>query len=776
MTKSVYDQYVNDGWKVFALYATNDDNKKVKGDHGTPKGWNDMSIPNSPYHPDAVYGGVPPRDIVAIDWDIKNGRKGDQSFMQLGVDCGVILQTVVRSPSGGGHAYLRIDPTILLAKAQSNYPDIDFQSYGKEWVKLGGQDGYTFTDEDFEYFVNPPCDISFLETRKEYSKEGAYAGVDADLHFMERPPIGQMQEYLDKLDPNMSYEGGWQNVIMALNSWDLGGDVGLQLAIDWSQKSTQYSATEEEITAKYEVCVPETPSFYLKLMGMAHKSAVSTAREKLTTVETLEEFEALAASIALLAISAEDRATLAEEFITAGEDIKFYGKKRGVAIKKMMAFSPKKEEVEYETPISIHLHGNNYAVRYGNDLLRDLNKTSVGNHLASFGIKSKDERDMLIANATPITNIIITPDYTTTEKVIHTLDKSDASNMFVLTQRVNPLFDLPCDFEEDEDIIAEFSQGVWGGKIEDIVRLTALSIKYGESKLNRLMLVAPSDAGKTEIATILKFQKINMRRLLSGMRGDKGVGGGVLEGIKATGLLLIDEANTALEQEIKDMDKALHIDQFGSGGTQIIPLLFTILTSTHKTATRNNSDELYNRFLQVELLESEMSHTVRQGRQHAIDKDRYTNVVQSYVRRLFKDTIRGGGTRDELKALQDKYRLPTNNDLDEVLFEISEKIIKDFKSKAREGIHSDYILRKGTYYAKRKKDIHDTALDLLTELSGLDHGKYAEKLTSHFVGERSTIKIDNTPLNYYQLNLSPFGENEDQSIINQFDDLDVGEL
>ena len=78
-----------------------------------------------------------------------------------------------------------------------------------------------------------------------------------------------------------------------------------------------------------------------------------------------------------------------------------------------------------------------------------------------------------------------------------------------------------------------------------------------------------------------------MQRLLNGLKGDKGVGTKVVDGIKASGLLLIDESNKPLESEIKDMDKVVYLDEFGAGGgTQKIKLHFTTLTSTPQTTIR----------------------------------------------------------------------------------------------------------------------------------------------------------------------------------------------
>ena len=248
-----------------------------------------------------------------------------------------------------------------------------------------------------------------------------------------------------------------------------------------------------------------------------------------------------------------------------------------------------------------------------------------------------------------------------------------------------------------------------------------------------------------------------MSRLVKGMTGEKGVGAQIIKGIGATGLLLIDEANSTMPPEIKDLDKEIHIDQFGANGTHVLPLLFTILTSTHKAATRNNSDELYNRFLQVELTENEMRHNVTDGPMFRKDSLRYTDVITSYLRTLFKETIESDATIE---------------DLDEFVFEASVKIIESIKANSRDDGGGDYLRRGDVYYAKRKRDVHDLAKEYVSELPGIDHEKYAEKLTSHFVGDHKSIKLDGKPVKYYVLNLRPYSLDLEQQIANEFDDLD----
>jgi hypothetical protein len=780
MEKHIYDAYRSDGWKLFALYVAKDGNG-VKGKYSTPRGWNDMNSPSCDYDPTKIYGGVPPSDIVVVDWDTKKGKVGDKSLTKLREDLNKNLDNVVTTPSGGGHVYLRINDGVKLAKSQPRYPDIDFQCHGREWVMCGGQfiEGYgeySFDDPIDEYFISGKItlesDGGLFELRKEFVRGNEYGGIDADEHYMTRTPKEELLEFLENLDPDMSYEGGWQQVIMALNSWDLGGDEGLEIAIEWSQKAKRYSATEDEIAEKYHMSVAEAPDFYKKIIGMVNKKDNSVFKAKINSAKSTKELEEIALEISKSKISKENRQKLADEIIEKDMGKDFYGRKRGVMWSKSVSYTP---DIKTEAPddVKLYLKGNSYVLQIGSIIEEDLNISSVKKHLMNNGYIKELER---VVNATTsIGDIRHKLDYTAESIVSFSLESSEESKFNFLTVWKNPINNFYVG-EIDDDIVKEFCEGVWNGKVIDIVKLIALSIKFKETKLNRLMLVAPSNTGKSEIASHLNFQKITMKRLLNALRGDKGVGADIIKGIKKTGLLLIDETNSALEQEIKDMDKEIQIDQFGSYGTQVLPLLFTILTSTHKAATRNNSDELYNRFLQIELTETEMQHSVTSGELFKADRTKYSAVIASYLRKVFIETVNGNGTQLELHELQAKYRLPTNNDLDEFLYGISEHIIVEIKNNARDNEVGDYLHRNGEYFSKRKGDVYKLALDLLSELSGIDHNKYAEKLSNFLVGDEQRVRLGDKVHRYYRLTLKPYTLDEEQQILNEFANLDIDEL
>lgn len=794
MREDIFNAYRDDGWHLFKLVKTDGGGgNAVKGKYMTPKGWNDTDKVTK-YNPNAIYGGVPPKDMVAIDWDVKNGKKqGDKSFEQLQKDLCITIETIVSTPSGGGHAYMSLPDDTKLKKAQEKYPDIDFQSHGSEFVVLGGQtiEGYgeyAFVDEDFEYFRNNGVVktelLKHLEIRADRVEGGGYESIDDFEHISTRPPIEEIKSILDRLDPNMGHDDGWQTVIMSLNSWDLNGEVGLQLALDWSLKSDEYSERaseegydlEEGVREKYYACVSDTPTYYNKLYTLVNKADENRFREKLASADSEDDFEELATEISNSSVKNTLRTSLADEMATKERDLGFVGRKSKKKWDDKLARHVHKEpsDVKELEDTQLYLCDGKHVIRHGYKIIEDVGTQMLGKYLKTFGF-GKEEQDILQNNLIPIYSVRFTTSYVGDEEVTFSMRDNAATNLQSLVVHTNPLINVD-DYIHDEEIINDFFKDVWNGKAEDIVKIIALTIKTGEQKLNRLMTVAPSNTGKSEIFSMMKFQKITMKRLLNGLRGDKGIGSSVIDGIRKSGLLMIDEANNSLEAEIKDMDKELHVDQFGSGGTQILPLHFTALTSTHKTATRNNSDELYNRFLQVELTPKEVKHTLMQSQVFLRDTDRYTDVVSSYLLSLFRTTMTNDEGKAELQILQDKYRLPINNDLDVILFEISEAFIEETRTSATDD--GDVLTKAGAYYYKRKGDVISFFEDRLGEIASLDVGKYSELLTTHFLGEASgkSIRIDGKPVKYYEVSLVPFTKDENVKVTAMFDDLDEKEL
>ena len=408
---------------------------------------------------------------------------------------------------------------------------------------------------------------------------------------------------------------------------------------------------------------------------------------------------------------------------------------------------------------------------------------TTGNGL---GIVGEVFRDYATTKSVLISDYTKETDYLTKDKVSYVeKDSQDASASKVLHILTNPLTDVPEEFTGKMDIVEDFHKDIWNGKAHDVIELVALSMRYKETKLTRLHLVAPSDAGKSRFLINMTFKDITMQRLISGMTSEKGIGKPIVDGIKASGFMLIDEANKPLTQEIKDMDNYLKVDQFGAqGGTQEIKLHFTVLTSTHKKAIRNMSDEMFNRLLCVELFEDEMAHSVVKSplfSKYDDHGDIYTDTVTAYNMWLLKDMLTNPrGTREYYKKLQSKYRLELDNDVDALLSDISDSVISEYRGYAK-GASNDTIERNGQYYIKRKRDLQVSIEDLLSEHSHLDVGKYSEKLMRHFLGEQKTksVKVDGKPIKYYPFEMKTLyatvEDEQDATVMALVTNLDTGE-
>lgn len=360
MKQDIFNAYLKDGWHIFKLIKTKDgDGNAVKGLYKTPKGWNDTEKTYE-YNSGWIYGGVPPSDMVVIDWDVKGGKKqGDKSFERLQSDLGITLETQVKTPSGGGHCYVRLknlpEDTPKLKKAQELYPDIDFQSHGSEFVVLGGQTvsgygDYLFTDEDFEYYVNPPTDFSTLELRRERVQGEGYDSVDAFEHTVVRPPIDEVKQMLSNISPDSGHDDGWQQVAMCLNSWDLNGEEGEKLFVEWSLSSKKYveaegvDAVRQSAERKYANCVADTPDYYKKLFTLSNKGVEKGLDELLDDALDISDLEDIADTISSSRISNTKRDVYIEKLSAKCKELT--GKREKVKWKNAVVFVDKAKAEE----------------------------------------------------------------------------------------------------------------------------------------------------------------------------------------------------------------------------------------------------------------------------------------------------------------------------------------------------------------------------------------------------------------------------------------------
>ena len=420
--------------------------------------------------------------------------------------------------------------------------------------------------------------------------------------------------------------------------------------------------------------------------------------------------------------------------------------------------------------MQIYLQGRDFLLQYKGKLSDPLGKANLKDTYITWGIK-----DSVFANAVGKTIPIQSTKRETRymdERVSYITKPSDnPSELDHLYVYTNPYFGIE-EFSGRQDIIEDFFTNIWKGKAEDILRIIGLTIRFEETKLNKIHVVAPSNTGKTTFLENVGFQTIHMKRLIQALNADKGIGKGVVNGLKGSGFLLIDETNEALTQEIKNIDNYVYLDQFGEGGTQEIKLHFTCMTSTHKTAIRGMSDEMYNRLMLVEL--DDMGYPLENSSLFINENAVYTQTLIDYAKWVIKDAlINPIYKKADLHKLQSKYRLELNNDIDEMLTEISEDVITEYKSLATaDGV---VLERNGDYFVRRKTDLADAIEDRMSEYSNIDKGKYADVLTTHFLGDAKAknIKINGKSVKYYPLSLKKYYATADAELIDEFDNLDT---
>lgn len=799
MLKYAYDRYRSHGFVMLVTAK----NQKFSAEVGA---YSDRV--NDEFSSTATgYAAIVPPEIIIVDND--SYKDDGVSFDKFLADMGYTKNQITpfaKTPSGGEHyAFINPYPEKRIGAKQGvdkKYPYLDvftgYQSvipcvgtvaFSKHLNDLGT---YEWSDDNFEEdIILNTWNAKFLTLFDMRDRGESESEEYDDISYVRKAEALSDDEVERMLDliPNktLDYDGVYLPVGMALYDRYQGEDKGLDLfqkfcaKVEVGNDPTQNAKKWNNGNFKGDMITFKKLPKLFKSMYFKDKIEMATSEETIT--EVIDEIKA----IDDMRVDEKDlREEYAKQINAKYKQLKKTLEKEGKQLSGRipqisriltdMTPDPVHDPLEAEGKTKLYLCNGNHFIQHGVDLFENIQQGVIGRYLRSFGY-TKDESEGMVEFITAVREIRKVPDYMIKEPVLFKLEER-GTNAPDLVQRYNPLFDVVL-VAEDDAILHDFLNEIWAGKIDDIVRLVALTIKFKEKKLNRLMLVAPSNAGKSEVFKHLGFQKITMPRLTAAMRGDKGVGIQVIDGIKRTGLMLIDEANDALPSDIKDMDEYIQLDQFGKGGTQVVKLHFTGLTSTHKTATSYNSDELYNRFLQIELTRDEMQHTIMESSIYMSDTAKYTTVVQSYMLRKFTEYLHSNATYEELGELQQKYRLPVNDTFTETLLQISEEVIEIYKGGVTNS--GDIVKHGNHYFIKRKSDLRNQINMLVNQLhqtSNIDTGKYGERLFEHFLPtkEGKSLKIDGNSMKYYQLNLTPYYEDKQQEIINHFDDLDLEEI
>ena len=207
MNESTYNKYHSLGFQLIEL---GEDKKPLKKRIGRDQKCTKKS---ELFNQDKFYAIVPPKKIMIIDVDVKNGKNGLKSLKKLESDLMMDLIPTVKTGSGGLHIYVTITQPIRIQ--QKEYPDIDFISYKANDrlctpYAVAGDQTIMYHDKEYHYtlihdkiIINEIDDIhEFLEIDivKLEAEDDNIIAID-DLYEKKTPEeIKQLLKWLDASD------------------------------------------------------------------------------------------------------------------------------------------------------------------------------------------------------------------------------------------------------------------------------------------------------------------------------------------------------------------------------------------------------------------------------------------------------------------------------------------------------------------------------------------------------------------------------------------------
>lgn len=744
---------------------------------------------NDPWRDNATgYVAVVPPTLIIVD----NDSYKDPSVNMMAKLCEDLHldytpEPFALTPSGGEHyAFNNPHPELVIGDLTKKYPNLDIYSGYQTVIPIVGTQAMNKQGEIGEYYWADDIEddviinhlgaqnsvISVLKMRSptedaanDYDDDGLTSAIkDQDM------PIEEVRELIAQIPTDYTYDGGWLKTAMALYDRFEGSDEGLELFQQFSshctREDTAHNAEYNENKWRSGHFKPSRGITYKTLRSLANEGYVSSMEMTIKSSYTNEDFQAIIEVIATrprlnttMELDQEVRTRLSKAINERMKEVRKTDKSvdliQARTILPMIEYQKSPEEAQKELgdlEVRAFIVGDKYALQYGDVLIRDIGSTGAMRHLKAFEVPKKTA-EAIVNNPISVSNIDTVADYLSPHHIIYNLEESPiVEEQQRLIGRKNPLHGEKT-YIDDSIVIDEFFGRIWNGKLEDMMKLIMYSIRFKETKKTKLMLVAPSDLGKTAVAEHIGFQKVKMEAMIGAMSAAKGLGKPVISGLFNTGFLLLDETDRALPREVKELGSHLMVDKFGKDGTQIIPLHFVIMTSTHRTAVLNASDEIKNRVLLMELHDDEPEFTIVQSDLYNADPEHYTAVVKSYMRWYCGVLLQDDATIEELRRLQEKYRLEGLNDLDEFISDVIDTVRDAIKAEA--GSQGEIIMKNGQYYIKGKKMLREMISQELQQLEGVDVGKYTEKIFKMFMpnADETRIKVDGTPQRYYHLEM-----------------------
>ncbi len=233
----------------------------------------------------------------------------------------------------------------------------------------------------------------------------------------------------------------------------------------------------------------------------------------------------------------------------------------------------------------------------------------------------------------------------------------------ILVARTNPTDNWANNDDYDMEIVREYNDKIFSGKLEDLIRIIMLSIKFKEDKRNKLLLTGSSNKGKSEVFRQMNFFSVNSITFKQGMEGTKGWGNEQADELGRVGLLLIDDIDHVPGLEFKSLTDTIEIT-INHRGRPSLPLKFLAMTSTHSGIFDGAGDEIINRVLHMGLGKDFVFDDSLLWEQNP---DAYRENTIKYIRSLMLRVLGENSSRHELAALQKKYRMSGDNILGEAI-------------------------------------------------------------------------------------------------------------
>ena len=242
----------------------------------------------------------------------------------------------------------------------------------------------------------------------------------------------------------------------------------------------------------------------------------------------------------------------------------------------------------------------------------------------------------------------------------------------------NPIenWKLDPNFTLDEAIINEYTNDIFNGALDNLLKLIVWSIKSSESKKNKFLIVMPSETGKTTLfRDLLHFTELGNADFKKGLKGVK-VSKEFSERLKQSGLLYVDDIMD-LPLEIRNVSDTINFDIMNVGSIPH-PCKVLTMTTTHNALVDEMFDELRNRVLVFDI---KSKKTFNDSELCRDDINKYKLHTSYYIKLKIKELFDNDVDKIEFEALKEKYSIEKNNLVEELQEELEQRVVKLLKEK-----------------------------------------------------------------------------------------------